>query len=351
MKQQKTVTKFVVSVIGLCVVVGAWFLYTGIHTVEAQAGKEFITFEVRKGDTATSLAARLKEDQLIRNEALFKWYVKYKGLDTQIHQGTFSIKPPLTIAKIAQKLQDPTLEEVEITVIPGSNLRTLFADLEEKGIGTLEEMEWLLGRPATDHRLIGFIPNLKTNARIAEERPKHVSFEGYLRPDTYRFFKDATAEEIFQRLIHERDRQLKSNLIELTGPKDRAFNDVLTMASILEREVRSFEDKKKVAGIFWKRHDVGMGLQADSTVHYASGKTGDVFTTNAERNIDNAWNTYKYPGLPPGPISVPSMDSIEAAAFPDDNDYWYFLTDLDEGNVYYATTLAEHNRNVQRYLR
>ncbi len=347
MNKKPSIKKFVISVITLCVFVGVFYLYTGIYTSEMIKDQDSLSFEVRRGDSASSLADRLQKKGVISNADLFKLYVKIKGLDTGIHQGTFSIKPPFTIAKIAQKLQDPTLEELEITVIPGENLDDIITDLVEAGIGTKEEIEKLVGKTAQYGT-----PELESDLRILKDKPDNVSYEGYFRPDTYRFFKDATAEEIFIRLIAERNNQLDKNIIELGGKKDRTLHEVITMASIIEREVRGEKDKKMVADIFWKRHDVGMGLQADSTVHYVSqSDSGSVFTSNAERAIDNPWNTYKYPGLPPGPISTPSLESIDAAAFPIKNDYWYFLTDLDEGNVYYAETLEGHNRNVQKYLR
>jgi UPF0755 protein len=116
------------------------------------------------------------------------------------------------------------------------------------------------------------------------------------------------------------------------------------MASLLEREVRSPADKKKVSDLFWRRYAMGWALQADSTVHYVHGKKGDVFTTSAERKIDSPWNTYKYPGLPIGPISTPSLNAIMAAIYPEKNEYWYFLT-TPEGEVKYAKTLEEHNAN------
>jgi len=122
------------------------------------------------------------------------------------------------------------------------------------------------------------------------------------------------------------------------------------MASILEREVRSKDDKAIVSDLFWRRYNLNWALQADSTVHYAVRKKGDVFTTREDRDSVSPWNTYKYPGLPLGPISSPSLGSIMAAIYPEGNNYWYFLTDSD-GAVHYAKNLDEHNQNVQKYLR
>jgi len=123
----------------------------------------------------------------------------------------------------------------------------------------------------------------------------------------------------------------------------------LTLASIVEREVRGERDRKKVADIFWRRLDMNWALQADSTVHYAVGKTGNVFTSKEDRDSLSPWNTYKYPGLPLGPISNPDLESIMASIYPEPNEYYYFLTD-EEGVVHYGKTLEEHNENRRKYL-
>jgi UPF0755 protein len=122
------------------------------------------------------------------------------------------------------------------------------------------------------------------------------------------------------------------------------------MASLIEDEARTPEDRRLVSDILRRRLAKGWALQLDSTVHYAVDKTGTVFTTDRERDSLSLWNTYKYPGLPPGPISNPSLDSIDAALNPTKNDNWYFLSGTD-GKMHYATTLEEHTANRYKYLR
>jgi UPF0755 protein len=177
-----------------------------------------------------------------------------------------------------------------------------------------------------------------------------VSFEGYLAPDTYRIYEDATLEEMIEKLIAERDLQFTEEMYRDIERSGRTVYEVITMASIVEREVRTTESRKKVADIFWRRYDMNWALQADSTVHYVVGKNGSVFTTREDRASLSPWNTYKYPGLPLGPISNPSLDAILATIYPEPNDDWYFLT-TDEGEVKYAKTIEQHNANVSAYLR
>ena len=116
---------------------------------------------------------------------------------------------------------------------------------------------------------------------------------------------------------------------------------------MVEEEVQHPEDKAKVADILWRRYKNNWALQLDSSVHYVVDKTGNVFTTGKERSVDSLWNTYKYPGLPLGPIANPGLESIKAALYPEKNSYWYFLTGKD-GTVYYAKTLEEHNANKRK---
>jgi UPF0755 protein len=129
----------------------------------------------------------------------------------------------------------------------------------------------------------------------------------------------------------------------------RSFYDIVTMASIIEKEVRGEEDRQKVADIFWRRLGIGMALQADSTVNYATRKNLPSVTAK-DLEVDSRYNTYKYPGLPPGPIANPGMTALIAAIRPLKNTDWFFLTDKD-GNVHYAKTFDEHIRNKQKYLR
>ena len=311
---------------------------------------ETVRFEVKPGEGMATLAERLAMEQVVRNASLFKLYTRLKGIDRSVSQGEYEVKRPITLARVAEALKQPGITERTITIIPGWDLRDIAENFEKEWIGTAGELYQVAGEPAKDSRS----QSKRMDQRpfvIMKDKPSYVSLEGYLAPNTYRIYKNATVEEIVDKLIKERGSQFSERMYEDIKKANRTVHEVLTMASILEREVRNKKDKTLVADIFWRRHDVNMGLQADSTVHYAVGKKGIVFTTKEDRDSMNAWNTYKYPGLPLGPISNPSIESILAAIYPEKNDYWYFLTTLDTREVKYAKTLEGHNNNVQKYLR
>ena len=333
-----------------CVGFGTWFLYSEIYTAEA-ATSESITFQVEQGESVSALADRLAEEQVIRHAWVFKKYLAWKGIDKDIRFGTFQVEAPITLHRVVESLANPSVIERTITILPGWNLRDIAEYVEKEGIGTAEELYSLVGEPVLNYKTVGGdAPKIEKDFEVLQDKLSYVSYEGYLAPETYRVYKDASLEDVVDRLIGHREKQFTDQMyidIERAG---RTVYEVITMASIVEREVRTTESRKKVADIFWRRYDMNWALQADSTVHYVVGTSGSVFTTREDRDSLSPWNTYKYPGLPLGPISNPSLDSIMATIYPESNDDWYFLT-THEGEVKYAESLEGHNMNRARYLR
>jgi len=346
------ILKIILLIIFICVFLAMWFLYTEIYVSEAQSVDE-VTFMVEDGESVGQIADRLEEKQIIRNAWIFKKYLVFKNMDKEIQSGQFKVVYPITLARVASSLKSAIRQDEEIiTIIPGWDLRDIAEYLQEKGIiGNKNELYSLLGESAVLYDgVFKKAPKLSYNIKLLDDKSNNVSYEGYLAPDTYRIFVSATLEEVVEKLINQQNKLITSDMYRDAKNAGRSIHDILTMASILEREVRTPEDKAKVADIFWRRYENSWALQADSTVHYAVNKSGDVFTTQEDRNSTNPWNTYQYAGLPPGPISSPSLGSIKAAIYPQKNNNWYFLTTLD-GEVKYAQDLDGHNKNVQKYLR
>lgn len=343
--------KLIFSIIGVAIIF-ALYLHMQFHFVTSTPETADITastfsFEVKKGEGASVLAERLEQEGVIKKAFYLKLYLKLKKLDTKIAHGQFEVHRDVSIAQLAEALQDSSALERTITIIPGWDLRDIAAYFVKEGlIETEQELYSLTGSP-----VLRRTPQLEASGVVFQDKPAKMSLEGYLQPETHRVFKDASVEDILQKFIAARDAEFTEKLYKEIKKTGRTVHEIITMASILEREVRDYKDKQKVADILWGRHDVGMGLQVDSSVHYVVGKKGDVFTTQKERDTENAWNTYKLPGLPPGPIAMPSIESIQAAIYPKKTDFWYFLTTLDTGEVIFAKTLGEHNANVAKYLR
>jgi UPF0755 protein len=169
------------------------------------------------------------------------------------------------------------------------------------------------------------------------DKPKNVNLEGYLFPDTYEIAKQETCEDILSAMLANFGQKLTPALrTEIKNQKKSIF-DIVTMASMIEKEVKSLDDKKIVSGILWKRIAIGMPLQLDATIVYI---TGNPKVSTKDTQINSPYNTYKYYGLPKGPISNPGIDSITAAIYPTQTNYLYYLTD---GKTIFSETLEQHN--------
>lgn len=276
---------------------------------------------IEEGSSVTSVADDLKDQDIIGSPLLFKAYTKLTRRAGKIQAGTFELSEGMNASSVLSVITDARANEISLTFVEGWTLDQMGEYLQEQEVVT--KSEW---------------------SAVATS-----DLEGYLFPDTYRFLKGVKAEEIVKRMRDEMNTKITSEMRAEMERQGRSLHEVLTMASIIEREVTDAEDRKLVSDIFWKRLLIGMALQADSTVNYITKKK-DPSISFADRELDSPYNTYKYRGLPPGPISAPALSAIMATIYPVSNDYYYFLTDSD-GRVYYGKTLDEHNVNKANHLR
>jgi UPF0755 protein len=341
--------KYIGVLLIACIVVGGSYVRSELFGATAQ-DVDSITFSIESGESVAALAQRLETEQIIRSSFFFRQYLQWKGLDTTVRAGNFTVEAPITLARVVAALQYPSQEEREITIIPGWTLKDIAEYFVAEGIATsTTDVYTFTGNPAQVPTTVTL--DFEEPLFILQDIPDGISLEGYLRPDTYRIFVNSSLEEVLRKIILARDSQISETMRQAIQKSGRTVHQIMTVASLLEKEVRGEENKRIVSDLFWRRYDTAWPMQADSSVHYIFGTSGSVFTTKEMRDSLNPYNTYKYPGLPPGPIGTPSLLAIEAAIDPEPNDYWYFLTTLDTGEVKYGRTLDEHNVNVQRYLR
>lgn len=250
----------------------------------------------------------------------------------------------------------PPRAEINITIIPGWNLRQIAIDWKAKGlIKSEDELYNLVGKPAFNykaHREVA--PVLEFTATSSFDyffagKSKYLSYEGYFLPDTYRVYADATASDVIKKIFNHLDTQITPDMRAEIARQGKSFQDILNMASVVEKEAPTADSMGMVADIFWRRLNSGWPLQSCATINYITGKN-DPAASAKDKVIDSLYNTYKYPGLPLGPISNPSLGAIKAVIYPIKNDYWYFMSGTD-GQLHFAKTLEEHNRNVYKYLR
>jgi len=280
------------------------------------------TFIVKKGENLSSTSIRLQEADLVRSSLAFKILVLSKGMSDKIQAGSFVLNPSLTGQQIAEALTHGTAD-IWLTFPEGWRSQEygqrLTANLTE-----FDYQDWLV---------------------LTKD------LEGQLFPDTYLLPKQATAGAVISFLTNNFEKKF-SGEFQKAKNNDLTENQVLTIASLVEREARHDEDRAVVAGIIIKRLENDWPLQIDASVQYLAGDQNDWWpiVTKQELNIDSPYNTYKYKGLPPGPICNPGLSSIRAVLYPTTTDYWFYLSD-NQGKMHYARTIEGHNDNISRYLR
>ncbi len=301
---------------------------------------------IAKGDTLVDIAGQLVASEvLVENDIwLFDLYARITDKDRAIKAGEFTLAQSMPIADILGALSVSSGSEKTLTFIEGWDLRDIAEYLiEQEVIDDEEDLYEVTGIPARDYRTQKGKPSVPFEA-IAYEKPSWVSLEGFLFPETYRVYSNATVDEVIETMVDEFANQIGDTKEQY---KDYTFYEMLVMASILEAEVQSSEDRRLVADIMWRRLENGWPLQVDSSVNYVLDKNNPSASAQ-DLKADSPYNTYKNKGLPIGPINNPSADSFDAALNPKANDYWFFLTSPD-GTVHYARTIEEHAAN-RKYL-
>lgn len=305
-----------------------FFVCFEVYVPSNPGSHETIIFAVKSGLSDDQIGTSLQKLGIIRSSYFFKFYSVLSLKHSQLQAGEYNLSPKMSIYEIANKMAQGDVIRENIAILEGWTIKDISRYLESKGICKQDYFISLTKKDYSDE--FDFL----------QDKPKNADLEGYLFPDTYQIDGGVTCENILTAMLSNFDKKLTPELrAEIKNQKKSIF-DIVTMASILEKEVRTLDDKKIVAGILWKRISIGMPLQLDSTVIYITGKS-DANLTTKDIQIDSPYNTYKYKGLPKGPISNPGISSITAAIYPTKTNYWFFLTD---GKTIFSETLEQHNK-------
>ncbi|MEK7494705.1 MAG: endolytic transglycosylase MltG [Patescibacteria group bacterium] len=296
------------------------------------------SFEVRLGEDAFQVSARLKEQGIIRSSVAFLWHlVKEKDVHSLV-AGTYEVSGSQSIAEIAHVLTQGKIQEaaqdIRVTFPEGWTARMMAERLTAQGL------------PGEEFRLIAEKPSAELRAEFdfLAGLPAKATLEGFLFPDTYLFAPDATADVIIHTLLRNFGTKVTPDLRNASKESGHTFFQVVTLASIIEEEGRSEEDRKMISDIFWKRIAIGQPLQSDATVNYILGTFKDQPTLK-DLETNSPYNTYQNAGLPPGPISNPGLISLRAAIYPKDNPYFYFLNNPETRVTVFSRTFEEHKQN------
>lgn len=328
------------------------YIQTHAEDLQRPAGEDntAVTFVVEPGETAADVAQRLKEAGLISDAELFRRYLQYEGLDAGLEAGTFTLRQTMTIPEIAQALQSGQRPERILTVREGLRLEEV---AETVAAQTGIPQEEFLALVTTGWRSAGF-----DTYEFLASIPAEATLEGFLFPETYRLPEEATAYDVVARMLTTFGERVTPQMRLAAANRGLSFYEMVTLASIVEREAVVANERPIIVGVFLNRLAAGWLLNADPTVQYALGydeQTGQWWPTlyfdqlgvTQLSEIDHPYNTYRYAGLPPGPICSPGLASIEAVAYPAETDYFYFIANChaDDGSHLFAVTEEEHYAN------
>lgn len=332
------------SVIIIVIIAVSVFLYWQNLNSPAEVSGQEQTFIVSKGESVSQIAGNLQKENLIKSRFYFK-YVIWRG-QLKLKAGEYLISPRLKTREIIKLLTagESLDREKSIRIIEGWNLKNIAVYLEKDHSAAAKDFAVLAGGRLNDWKFNFAKPEFLNDA------PKPANLEGYLFPDTYRISKEASAEEIIRKMLVNFDKKLSPEMRAEIKRLKKTIHETVVMASVIEKEVRTSEDMKIVSGIFWNRIKSGVPLQADASLSYILDDKISGHTIK-QTKIDSPYNTYKYRGLPPGPIANPGLNAIMAAIYPETTAYNYFLSDPATGRTIYGRTLEEHNLNKYKYLK
>ena len=331
--------KFLIKIIILiCVGLAWWFFGTlvGGNDLEAK------TFVVKRGQGLNEVSQNLHNSELIKNKFVFETWAWVKGIESKIVAGVYEIPEDVAIPQLLNILTlGSASDQSALTIVEGWDRGSdkLEETLTEHGLNYQEFLQ--LTASKTDWQ---------ADYDFLRDGSSTASLEGYLFPNTHFVNQDTTVRSLIIKLLNDFDKKLSPELRQEIAKQNKTIFEVITLASIVEREVPNDDDKKMIADIFLKRLDNNIGLQSDATINFITGK-GTVQPTYEDTQVKSPYNTYIHRGLPPGPIASPGLAAIEAVIYPTSNPYYFFLTTLDTGEVIYSTTYDEHLDNKARYLK
>ncbi|MFF2175270.1 endolytic transglycosylase MltG [Lysinibacillus sp. NPDC058147] len=351
----KTVRKIVaivaiafVLIVGIGGLFGYNYVKSALKPVDPDATKT-IAVEVPIGSTLSSISTLLEKKGIIKDARVFKYYAKFKN-ESQFQAGNYGLTQAMTLDELIESLKTGKVYRKPVftmTIPEGLTLEQIGNIVEKKTPYTQKEFMDLVTSDAFVQQMKAKYPELVTDAVLADNI--RYDLEGYLFPATYSYFEEKPSlESIVDEMIGAMDKIVK-NYNDVLTEKKMSVHQLLTFASLLEREATAQTDRETIASVFYNRIDQGMPLQTDPTVLYALGSHKDRVLYE-DLKVDNAYNTYKNKGLPPGPIAGAGKSSIEAVLNPSKTDYLYFLADK-KGINHFSKTYDEHLQKVDKYIK
>jgi len=366
-KKKSHLRGFLVTVLILLILLGAGGFF-GLRYAESAlqpvdpSSKQYMTVQIPDGSNAQEIGSTLEKSGVIKNGLIFTLYVKYKNYN-ELKSGYYNLQKSMSVEDIIKELQKggtPEPQEVTLASLTIPEGYTL-----EQIAQTIGQLQGNFKEPLTAE---AFLAKVQDETFIAQEVAKYPNLlaslpakdsgvryrlEGYLFPATFTIKESTTVESLIDEMLAAMDKNLSSHYATIKE-KNLTVNELLTIASLVEKEGAKTEDRKLIAGVFYNRLNQGMPLQSNIAILYAEGKLGQNISLADDAGIDTTinspYNVYTNLGLMPGPVDSPSLDAIESSINQTKSDYLYFVANVQDGKVYYATTLEDHDKNVQEHI-
>ena len=321
--------------VGLVVLgIGAWWMSGRLNRpYRAFSGQE-VFVELPTGSSVATIAERLADAGVVPDQLTFRLAARLSGAERRLQAGEYRFVEPASPFDVVSRLERGDVHRRAVTFPEGLTIREMAAIIEKEGVGAASD----------------FVREASDGARISSLDPDARTLEGYLFPETYPFTRNITMPAVVGAMLAAFEKAFDADLRSAAAARGMSVREVVTLASIIEKETGQPEERPLVSAVLHNRLARNMPLQCDPTVIYALMRIGK-WNGNLQRahlQMDSPYNTYRYPGLPPGPIASPGRASLDAAARPADVKYLYFVS-RNDGTHVFAETLAEHNRNVARW--
>lgn len=298
--------------------------------------KEYILVTIPSGTGTEGIARLLEENHLIGNTGIFKLQSKSKGYDGKFKAGQYSLSPSMSMEDIMKILMVGSDETTRFTIPEGYDIKRTTAKLSEEGLVNAETFAREIETGQFDYEFLADAP-------AGPDR-----LEGFLFPETYDIFTTANEHDIIDKMLYQFNKVFTDEYYARAEELGMSVREVITLASIIEREAQVPEDRPIIASVFYNRLKIDMPLQSCATVQYILGEQKPVLSIK-DTQIESPYNTYQNPGLPPGPIASPGADSIKAALYPADTDYLFFLAKGD-GSHAFSVTYDQFLKDKAKYI-
>jgi len=328
--KKRQITPLLLIFLSIAVFISMAYIDISVNTPQSSF-KQIKKVEIPKGYSLKKIARLLNEENLIKNYSIFITSAYLRGISNKLKSGEYELSTDMTPLEIMEKLYKGEIVYYKITIPEGYNI---------KNIANLLEKNELINKEK-------FISLTQDREFLSSLGIKAISLEGYLFPDTYYFSKGMTEEEMINKMIESLNNLFTEKLQKRLQDLNFTIHKILTLASLIEKEVQIDSERKLVSAVFHNRLKSNMLLQSDPTVIYVL-EDFDGNLKKQDLSYDSPYNTYLYPGLPPTPIANPGTDSIMAALYPADVDYLYFVS-KNNGEHHFSSTFKEHNEAVKKY--